>query len=61
MSNNTVICINTMKTIYFVTTNKNKYEDYKKRLNSIGWKLKQFDSELNELQVLDGTEIANIN
>lgn len=46
------------KTIYFVTTNKNKYKDYKKRLNSVGWKLKQLANELNELQILDGTEIA---
>ena len=46
-----------MKTIYFVTTNKNKFEDYKKRLPS-GWQLKQLDSELNEFQVLDGIEIT---
>jgi len=41
------------KTIYFVTANKRKYQEFQELIESQGVKLKQFDAELVEPQTTD--------
>lgn len=48
-----------MKIIYFVTTSKSKYRDFKERIEKLSkFKLLQIDHELNEPQSFDNLEIA---
>ena len=44
--------------IYFVTTNYRKFKEYSERIDSSIIELRQFDCELNEIQVLDINLIA---